>query len=105
MGGEPVTPDTPEESKDHPVDIQNIRFGIKTVIGIVAVIISLLGGTYASYYGITNRITSVNTSIQQLVDQNAEQNRKIDALTIENQQLHQQIIELTVTLRTKGVIK
>jgi cell division protein FtsB len=95
----------PEEPVQPSVDVSNIRFGIKTVVAIIAVVISLLGGTYASYYGITNRITTVNTSIQQLVDQNSEQNKKIEALTTENQQLRQQVIELTVTLRTKGVIK
>lgn len=85
----------PEEA---PVDVANIRFGIKQVIAVIAVILTVMGSGYATYSGISSRIQTVDQQLQ-------TQTKQIIALTETNEELERQMLELTVTLRVKGVIK
>ena len=79
-------------------DTDNLRFTLKELIAVVVTIITILGSGYATYYGITSRIQSVDIVLQQ-------QTKQIEHLSSDNEVMKRQLIELTVTLKTKGVIQ
>ena len=80
------------------VNVEEIKFGIKQVIAVIAVLVTVLTSGAATYYGISSRIQRVDAVIQQQTDQ-------IRTLTDSNDALKRQLLELTITLRTKDIIK
>ena len=98
-------PELEHESK--PVDITEVRFtfSLKMIIVCIATICSLVGGAYAGYYGITSRIAAVSAGVATQTQTTEELKANIKTLTDRNDALKQQMLELTITLRTKGVIQ
>jgi hypothetical protein len=86
------------EPEEKPVDISSLRLGIKQVIAVIVVIVTILGSGYATYYGVTNRMTRIDATLEQ-------QTKQIEKLTTTNDELKQSVLELKITLKAKGVIQ
>jgi cell division protein FtsB len=91
----------------NPLDFTNVHvtFSLKMFLVIITTLITLIGGGYGAYYGITSRISSVDTAVKAQTQSTDELRAEIKTLTERNDALKQQMLELTITLRTKGVIK
>lgn len=85
----------PEETA---VDISSLRLGIKQVIAVIVVIVTVLGSAYATYYGVTNRMARIDATIEQ-------QTKQIEKMALTNDELKQKVLELSITLKAKGVIQ
>jgi cell division protein FtsB len=83
---------------DQEVDITSLRFNIKIVVAIIAVVCTILGSGYATYHGISSHIQTLETQL-------STQTKQIETLQDSNDMMKQQLLELTVTLRTKEIIK
>ena len=76
---------------DQPVEVTSLRLSVGQVVAVVSVIVTVLLSGAATYYGITAHLSAMDGQIR--------------ALTDDNKALQRQVLELTVTLRTKGVIQ
>lgn len=89
------------------LDITNVRvtLSLKTLGVILGALLTLLSGGWTAYSGISGYITKVNTTLTEQTHTITQQTTEIKTLKDSNDLLKQQMLELTVTLRTKGVIK
>jgi len=85
-------PDPPRPSGE-PIEVTRLRFDPKTLVAVVVVVVSLLGAAYAQL-----------RKTEQLEAAVTNQDRQIQRLLDESAATKQAVIELTVTLRAKGVM-
>jgi len=89
------------------LDITNVRvtLSVKTLGAILGALLTLLAAGGTAYNGISGYISNVNATLAEHNHVVAAQTTEIKTLKDSNDLLKQQMLELTVTLRTKGVIK
>ena len=87
------------------IDVSTLKLSIKQVVAIIATVVTILTSVGGSYYGISTHLQAVDATMQQQIRTTEELRAEVKVLSDRNDALKQQMLELTITLKVKGIIQ